>query len=396
MRTINVVLLSTGLTPDIGGPFESVSGLARGLADHAGSKIVVLGCVSPSVDWKSHLARWGNALLSVHQGSLLGRLMRARRSLLGRLTEESIDIVHASGLWDETTILARDVVARSRTPLVWSVRGMLEPWSLSQRRMRKRAAWASVQRATLNSAAIIHATADSEALSCRRAGLNQPIAVIPNGIDVQPLAMTTENRPPSRVRRCGYLGRLHPKKGLPNLIDAWRRCETSGWELVITGPDSDGHAAMLKSLVRHHELANVHVTEPVYGGDRTRFLEQCDLFVCPSFSENFGNAIAEAMERGVPVITTTGTPWSVLAREQIGWWVAPEPIAIGNALADALQVAPEQLRRMGTRCREHVVTAYSWPVVVRQMRAVYEWLLGGVRPDCLYTGDAAACFGRPI
>lgn len=393
---MRVVLLSTGVSPSIGGPFESVSGLARGLSNDTDTDVTVLACVAPSVDWQSHLARWGDARLCVYQGSLLARLMRAHRYLLDRIKTNSIDIVHASGLWDETTVLAGSSSAQSPVPLVWSIRGMLEPWALSVHRTRKRVAWATGQRAALHAATVIHATADSEALSCRRAGLRQPIAVIPNGIDVHPLSAAIETAPSSRVRRCGYLGRLHPKKGLPNLIEAWRRCETGRWELVIAGPDSGGHAEMLQSLIRHHGLTNVHVVEPVYGEDRTRFLEQCDLFVYPSFSENFGNAIAEAMERGKPVVTTTGTPWSVLARRQMGWWVSPDHGAMGRALADAIQTPPQQLRLMGLQCRDHVVNQYSWPCVVRQMRTVYDWVLGGNAPDCVFVDDETVRSGAPM
>ena len=387
MTRLSIVLLSTGLDPKVGGPFESVSGLARGLANLPGTDVTVLGCSRLDAAWKSYRSRWGQATMAVHQGHVLERLSSARRYLFKRLSEGSVDIVHASGMWDETTLLVSALLAQSDVPVVWSIRGMLEPWALAHRQTRKRVAWLAGQRRALNSAAVIHATADSEALSCRRAGLRQPIAVIPNGLDVAPLAPTRQ--PPSMggLRRCGYLGRLHPKKGLPNLIEAWSRCDTTEWELVIVGPDSGGHAEALKSLVRHRNLENVRVAGPVYGHDRTQFLEDCDLFVCPSYSENFGNAIAEAMERGKPVITTTGTPWGALEREQMGWWVAPETSALGTALASALRTGPDELRSMGLRCREHVANAYSWPVVVRQMKAVYEWILGGNRPDCLFDGD---------
>ncbi|MCE2725697.1 MAG: glycosyltransferase [Planctomycetaceae bacterium] len=394
MTKLSILLLTTGVNPAIGGPFESVSGLARGFSKDPFTNVTVVGCASRNVDWESHRERWGAASLSVHQGSRFKRLAKARRYLMDRIARDSIEIVHASGLWDETTLLARWVIGRSTLPLVWSIRGMLEPWALAYRRPRKVVAWAALQRASLTAANVIHATADSEARSCRRAGLRQPIAVVPNGIDVHPLPIAADDRHSNRLGRCGYLGRLHPKKGLPNLIEAWRHCDTRRWELVIAGPDSGGHAALLKSLARHHGLANVHIVEPVYGEDRTRFLEQCDLFVCPSFSENFGNAIAEAMERGKPVITTTGTPWSVLSHEHIGWWVDPEPSALARGLADALQADPHQLNVMGSRCREHVVNTYSWPVVVRQMRAVYEWLLGGDAPGWLYLGERAARFER--
>jgi glycosyltransferase involved in cell wall biosynthesis len=384
MTRLGILLLSTGLDPKYGGPFVSVSGLARGLANLPHTHVTVLGCSRTDINWQSHQDRWGTATMSIHEGGVFTRLASARKDLLQRLCCRSVSVVHASGLWDETTLLAMQVMRHSDVPVIWSVRGMLEPWTLTRRQTRKRLAWAIGQRRALYGAAVVHATADSEAESCRRAGLRQPIAVIPNGLDVEPLPPTGQPASGPRPRRCVYLGRLHPKKGLPNLISAWARCDTRHWELVIAGPDSGGYADALKSLVRHGNLANVRVVGPVYGHDRTRFLEDCELFVCPSYSENFGNAIAEAMERGKPVITTTGTPWEVLESKQMGWWVAPETAALGKALSSALRAAPDELRSMGLRCREHVSRAYSWPVVVRQMRAVYEWMMGGDRPDCLF------------
>jgi glycosyltransferase involved in cell wall biosynthesis len=114
-------------------------------------------------------------------------------------------------------------------------------------------------------------------------------------------------------------------------------------------------------------------------------LEDCEVFICPSFSENFGNAIAEAMERGKPVITTTGTPWGVLAEEQLGWWVEPRVDHLRGAIAEALESSPERLHEMGLRGRQYVEKHLSWAGVVGRTLAVYQWLLGGPRPDCIDT-----------
>jgi glycosyltransferase involved in cell wall biosynthesis len=120
-------------------------------------------------------------------------------------------------------------------------------------------------------------------------------------------------------------------------------------------------------------------------------LDGCEVFVCPSFSENFGNAIAEAMERGRPVITTTGTPWAVLAEQQLGWWVEPTVDHLQLAIADALATSPDRLSEMGLRGRHYVETHLSWAGVVGRTRSVYEWLLGGPRPDCIATGLDVSC-----
>lgn len=382
---MRVILLSTGILPSVGGPFESVSGLARGLAADRSTEVTVLACTGFTAGWADHERRWAGAQLQVFGGNPAVRLRGARQYLSRRLDTGSVDIVHASGLWDETAVLAAHILGCSAVPVVWSMRGMLEPWALNHHPVRKRVAWLAGQGRALRQAAVIHATAPEEAASCRRAGLRQPIAVIPNGIEMHPLTPHTATRERTSARRCVYLGRLHPKKGLINLIEAWRQCRTTGWELEIAGPDADGHAAILSAMVDRYGLANVHVSGPRYGEDRRRFLESCDIFICPSFSENFGNAIAEAMERGKPVITTTGTPWGVLVEQQLGWWVDPTVVQLTHAIADALGRAPQTLEDMGLRARHYVETGFSWAGVVARTRDVYQWLRGGPRPDCVET-----------
>jgi glycosyltransferase involved in cell wall biosynthesis len=375
--------VSTAVLPCVGGPFESVAGLARGLAAARSADVTVLACTNHAQGWAQHQSVWGEARVVVCDGRIRDRIRVARSYLLDRLNRRSVDVIHASGLWDETTLLARVALMRSDVPLVWSIRGMLEPWALQHHGFRKRLAWMAGQRRTLAAADVVHATAPSEAVSCRNAGLRQPVAVIPNGIELTAMSTAQRIGRNQEVRRCVYLGRLHPKKGLPSLIHAWARCDTAGWCLEIAGPDSDDHAVTLLSLVERLGLPNVAISDARYGDDRRRFLDDSDLFVCPSYSENFGNAIAEAMERSKPVITTTGTPWKVLVERDMGWWVEPTVDGLSHALRVALKAPPSLLLAMGQRCREHVAAAYSWPSVVDRMRAVYDWLLGGGRPPLI-------------
>jgi len=391
MSDLRVILLSTAVVPRVGGPFESVAGLARGLARVKSTDVTVVACTSVSKGWRDHESRFGNATLSVHGGPMHERLLSARQYLADRVAAGSVDLVHASGLWDGTTLLADTVASMSSVPLVWSIRGMLEPWALGHHRVRKWMAWLALQRAAICRADVIHSTSVAEAASCRRIGFRQPIAIIPNGVELGPPPDAKTLAATHSVRRMVYLGRLHEKKGLANLIEAWRQCKTSGWELEIAGPDEDGHAAVLRALVDRHRLANVTVAGPRYAEDRHRFLEGCEVFVCPSFSENFGNAIAEAMERGKPVITTTGTPWAVLAEQQLGWWVEPTVDQLQPAIAEAVGSSPQRLREMGLRGRHYVETYLSWAGVVGRTRAVYQWLLGGPRPDCIATGLDVSC-----
>lgn len=173
------------------------------------------------------------------------------------------------------------------------------------------------------------------------------------------------------------------------LLRAWAGAARAGWRLHIAGPDADGERGQLQRLAAQLGITDVVIGPPVYGADRWRLLAESQLFVCPSYSENFGIAIAEAMGAGLPVITTTGTPWDILERERGGWWVAPDVEAIRRALDEALASPPDELAALGRRCRSHVTATFGEDRVCRLMAGVYAWLLrGGPTPDAMLEADA--------
>ena len=143
------------------------------------------------------------------------------------------------GLWLPSNHAAARAARRAGRPFIVSTRGMLAPWSLAQSRWKKRFGWTLYQRRDLHSAALFHATAEQEAEDVRRVGLRQPVALIPNGVDLPGRYGT--DRPKGEARQALFLSRIHPKKGLLNLVQAWAAVRPEGWELVLAGPDADGH-----------------------------------------------------------------------------------------------------------------------------------------------------------
>ena len=123
---------------------------------------------------------------------------------------------------------------------------------------------------------------------------------------------------------------------------------------------------------------------PVQEARKWDFFARADLFVLPSFSENFGLVVGEALAAGVPAITTRGTPWQELVTQRCGWWVdvGVEPLAA--ALREAVACSDAERAEMGRRGRRLVEEKYAWPAVARQMKAFYEWVLGGgPTPGCV-------------
>jgi glycosyltransferase involved in cell wall biosynthesis len=292
-------------------------------------------------------------------------------------------VLHDHGLWLPTNHAVARAGARAGAPRVVSVRGMLSEWALQAGGVKKKVAWWAYQRQDLQRASALHATSEDEVRHIRDAGLRPPVALVPNGVALP--ATSATHGADGAPRRALFLSRLHPVKGLEHLVRAWAQVRPPGWELVLAGPDDGGHRSVVEALVRELGVADAtRFTGPVGDDAKWDLYRSADLFVLPTFSENFGIVVAEALAAGVPVITTTGAPWQELEARDCGWWVeiGVEPLA--QALAEATSLAPERRRAMGHRGRALVEERYSWGHVAEQMHAVYAWLLGqGPRPDCV-------------
>jgi len=291
------------------------------------------------------------------------------------------DLLHTHGLWQHPSWIALKWKARHHRPHVCSPRGMLETWAWNHKRWKKLPVWWGLEKRNLQSAALLHATSDMEAASFRARGLTAPIAIIPNGVIIPGTTARFSNR--SKVAL--FLSRIHPKKGLRMLLEAWAWVRPRGWQLHIVGPDEDGHRAELERLVAALHLGEVvRFDGQLLGMEKERAFEEAQLFILPTHSENFGIAVAEALAHGLPVITTHGAPWGLLQQRNCGWWVPATRDGLAAALDDATRRTPEELRVMGQHGREVVEERFLWPVIVRDMLSVYLWLLGqGERPRCI-------------
>ena len=122
------------------------------------------------------------------------------------------------------------------------------------------------------------------------------------------------------------------------------------------------------------------------GRTKWELFRQAALFVLPTFSENFGVSIAEALACGVPVITTKGAPWAELRSHRCGWWVDIGAAPLAGALREAVAASDEERREMGRRGQRLVEQRYAWPPIAADMRSVYHWVLGtGTKPACVLT-----------
>lgn len=387
---MTIVLTVASLDSDAGGTSAAVAALATHIAER-GPRVHIVTRASPQ------------PLLSPVEGSVTVRFLpegprpfqwvQLWQTLRGvaDATEGPL-IIHDNGLWLPFNHLVARFARPYGIPRVASPHGMLEPWSLQQGGFKKQLAWHLYQHHDLRSAAAVLATAPQEAHNIRKK-INHapPIAVIPNGVTLNghfPRAQGPQHAPPDQTtkRTLLFLSRIHPKKGLLYLVEAWNRLRPDGWRVVIAGPDEGGHRREVEEAInasgRQHDF---HFTGPVEGEAKWVLYDEADVFVLPTHSENFGIVVAEALVAGTPVITTRGTPWADLVQHRCGWWVDVGVEPLTEALREAVATLPAEREAMGARGRALILDQYTWPQVAREMIEVYEWVLHGGTPPASVT-----------
>lgn len=358
---MKVFLAGASFDPSFGGPAYSVPRLGEALAERG----VAVGLWSPDGTALTAPTVASRAGLTPLGGSLADALERFAAP----------DVIHDNGIWLPHNHQIAQAARTRGIPRVVSLRGMLEPWALQHRRWKKKLAWALYQGRGLRTAALLHATAEIEADNARALGLRGPFCTIANGVD---LPVKVARQAGEKTRRTAlFLSRVHPKKGVPMLLAAWAKLRPAGWGLVIAGPDEDGHSAELAAQIGALSLGGeVTLAGPVYGDAKAALFAAADLFVLPTYSENFGIAIAEALAYEIPVLTTHGAPWELLETHRCGWWVEPTEEAILQGLRAATGTSDEVRREMGQRGSAMVAEQFDWGGIAMQFQRAYQALAG--------------------
>jgi glycosyltransferase involved in cell wall biosynthesis len=366
MRILHVI---AGLNPQAGGPPAIAIRLAAAQAQlgHA----VTLAAIIPAP---------ATSLASVPGSSRI--TMRCGPDLAGPLLAGIVgaaDVVHIHGVWDSLLRRAARAAHRAGVPYVFTPHGMLDPWSLNQKQLKKKIALALGYRRILQRSAFLHALTAGEMQSLNLLRLDRPVEILPNGIFPEEFA----ELPPSgtfrrRLPELGdrpyvlFLGRLHHKKGLDYLADAFALVakKMPAARLVVAGPDEGEEQALRRRISSAGLNDRVHLVGPLYERDKLAALVDAACFVLPSRQEGFSVAVLEALACGIPVVLSEHCNFPEVASSGAGAVVPLTPDALARALEKML-TDPITARQMGLAGATLVRQCYAWPTIAEQSIAAY-------------------------
>lgn len=314
------------------------------------------------------------------------------RNSLKWLDEYEFDVYHANGMWQHIVHATCAKARKEGRPYVLTPHGMLYRHALRISRWKKwpmRKLWFDKDILKAN---CIHVACDREMEEIRAFGYKGPVAVIGNPVSVPSYIDSFYNakktaftsQPSQRTAQIGLLARLHPIKGIENLIKATAKVKEC--RLILMGGGDGEYTAKLHSLVESLGIVNrVEFAGFVSGQEKFRRLAELDALFVPSDMENFGMIVPEALLVGTPVMASKGTPWEELETRGCGWWRDNSPEEIAKVIEEVSLKSPQELFEMGSRGRELVLEKYEASKVAKQMIELYRWLLGEAsKPDFVY------------
>jgi glycosyltransferase involved in cell wall biosynthesis len=297
------------------------------------------------------------------------------------------DVIHQHGIWMPISIYSNKIGSRTKVIRLVQPHGYLEPFCLRLSKMKKLFAYCAYERNNILNADNIVACSVNEGLNLKKIFPMKTISIIPNGISSEfynePSNKTKNNKGPKKIV---YLSQIIPVKGLERFFKVIKDIDSEklrGWEILISGYGSAPYVKSLKLLVEHLNLEYlIKFIGPKVDKEKIELIDNAKIFILPTYNENYGIVVAEAMARGIPVITTQGAPWKEINTNSCGLWVENNCKGLKSGILELIEATDQQLLDMGNRGRRLISKKYMWSNAAKKTITLYKWLINGIeKPD---------------
>lgn len=298
-----------------------------------------------------------------------------KKEFIQLLHDINPDIFHANACWLPLCAYSAIWAKKEGFKVVYTPHGELAPRAIQHHHLKKKPAIYLYQKRGVKAADLIHVTSDDDEKNQIKLGWNTRCYQVPNCIHIDqiPLKKTwTINK------KLLFLSRVKQSKGIHHIIEAVSilKNELQGYKFYIAGPKENSYYDEMVKMASDYKVSDiVEFTGPIYGDTKIRLLHEADVFVLPTYTENFGIVVAEALACGTPVITTNGAPWKALQTNQCGWWTEIGTQPLVEAIKSFLTCSEEDLKEMGKRGRQLVENKYTSESVAKQFIEMYKSLL---------------------
>ncbi len=304
------------------------------------------------------------------------------------------NLIHQHGIFLPLSLFS--IFKRKHTKVVISPHGYMEPEKLKVSQLKKNIVLWLYENNNLKNADCLIACSKKEAQSLRDFGFNQPIALLPNGVNKDFIETRINYKRVSAFREkynilednkvLLFLSRIHPFKGLDLFLKSVnenkQKFRINKWIFVVAGTNENNHEEFLKEYVDKNNIDDiVRFIGPQYEQDKIDAFDSSNCFILPSKGENFGIAVIEALSRGVPVITTKTTPWQELNNNECGWWIDRSKDSFNQIITNLMHSDKDFLRTMGEKGRSLVEKKYTWPEISKQSINIYKWVISNFDDD---------------
>lgn len=358
-----------------GGPIYSVYGLCNAQAKISGVSLKVLtsDAASDSLNDSVHVSDFpmdypgGYKVYFCHR--VWGKAFSPK--LLTKIWSLILwaDVVHLHAVYTSPTIPTLLVCRLLGKPIIWSPRGALQRWDGSTKLLIKDLFERICNMLIKPGRCFLHVTSEAENEASAKRIPKAITKLIPNGVDIPEVIKNKIWLPDGKLRML-FIGRLHPKKGIENLINAIKILDDETITLSVYGQGNDEYTSTLYQLVFQLGLEQkVKFYGHVTGEKKMEAFWQSDICIVPSFTENFGMVIAEALSYGVPVIASKGTPWQEIESRGCGLWIDNSPKMIAKAIC---KIDRDMLPTMGFKGRSWMKEEFTWSVIGDRLCNVYE------------------------